>query len=348
MLAPGTHRRAHRSGLTAVALTDPAGPRTGFLLDPASPLHDTGWGHPEHQGRLRALASAVEKALPVLNGHVEQVENRAATDDDLLRVHSSTHVERVRTVAQESIRTKKLLRLDEDTVVSPASWNAAVGSSGAVIEACRRVADGGLRTAFVAARPPGHHATPERAMGFCLFNHVAVGARWLQHAGKADRVLILDWDVHHGNGTQDIFLEDPSVFFCSLHQFPHWPGSGHAGERGIGRGEGFTLNVPLAPGTPAPHHRRAFTESLDRIADVFKPDFVLCSAGFDCLAGDPLGGLLLEPEDLHAMTREVVERAREWCDGKVVASLEGGYDPKRTGQGAAQVIRALAELPDSP
>lgn len=323
-------------------------PRTGFLLDPASPLHDTGWGHPEHQGRLRALASAVEKSLPVFHGHVVQVENQAATEEDLLRVHEAAHLERVREVWEHAVRTGELQRLDEDTVVSPASWDAATGSAGAVIEACRRVARGMLDTAFVAARPPGHHATPNRAMGFCLFNSVAVGARWLQQAGLAERVLILDWDVHHGNGTQDIFQEDPSVFFCSLHQSPHWPGTGAASERGRGPGEGFTLNVPVAAGTGGAPYRREFSEALDRIADRFRPDFVLCSAGFDCLAGDPLGGLLLEPSDLYALTVEVVTRAQEWCGGKVVASLEGGYDPKRTGQGTAQVIRALAELPESP
>ena len=325
---------------------------TGFLLHSASPLHDTGWGHPEHQGRLRALASAVEKDLPALAGRVVQVEAPEAAEEDLTAVHTASHVAHVREVTRRAETSEQLQRVDADTVVSPASWAAALGSAGAAIEACRQVADGRLANAFVAARPPGHHATPDRAMGFCLFNSVAVAARRLQKDGWADRVLILDWDVHHGNGTQDIFWEDGSVFFCSLHQSPHWPGTGAAEERGAGAGEGFTLNIPLAPGTSAAEHRAAFADALDRIDTLFHPDFVLVSAGFDCLAGDPLGDLRLEPADLHAMTRALLERADAWCGGRVVALLEGGYDPGRTGQGAVAVIRALAGLtspsPGSP
>jgi acetoin utilization deacetylase AcuC-like enzyme len=183
-------------------------------------------------------------------------------------------------------------------------------------------------------------------MGFCLFNGVATAARWLQAHGHARRVLIVDWDVHHGNGTQDIFWEDPSVFFLSLHMSPHWPGTGAATERGGGAGEGTILNVPLAPETSREAYRDAFEAALDRAFE-FEPDFVLVSSGFDALAGDPLGGLLLEPEDFHAMTRSVMARAGEACDGKVVALLEGGYDPRRTGLAAVAVIRALADIEEA-
>ncbi len=319
-------------------------PLTGFYLHPASPLHDTGWGHPEHQGRLRFLASSVGKDLLTLHGHVEQREATEATRAELQRVHTAALIESVHDACSEAEASDRIVSIDPDTKVSSASWDAAVGSAGAAIEACRAVAGRELANAFVATRPPGHHATPDRAMGFCLFNNVAVAARALQAEGLAERVLILDWDVHHGNGTQDAFYDDPSVFFVSLHQAPHYPGTGGADERGAGDGTGTTLNVPLRAGTQAPEHRAAFERAVRTALTDFTPDFVLVSAGFDCMAGDPLGDLLLEPADLWTMTRHVVDVAAAACDGRVVALLEGGYDPKRLGHGAVAVIRALAGL----
>jgi acetoin utilization deacetylase AcuC-like enzyme len=335
---------------------------TAFLLHPAASLHDTGWGHPEHQGRLRALASTVGRDMLALHGRAEQVEPGEAGEEDILRVHSKELVERVRgavALAREGEAASAgpwrgaeassggeggghLVALDADTVVSAASWEAVMGSAGAALEAADRVSRGVNRNGFVATRPPGHHATPDRAMGFCLFNHVAVAARWLQHHGRADRVLVVDWDVHHGNGTQDVFYDDPSVFYLSLHQSPHYPGTGRASERGRGAGEGFTLNVEMAAGTPRDVYLGRYEAALDDVFGRFTPDFVVVSSGFDCLAGDPLGGLLLEPEDLHAMTRSLADRAADVCEGRLVALLEGGYDPGRTGTGAVAVLRALA------
>ncbi len=319
-------------------------PKTGFLLHPASPLHDTGWGHPEHQGRLRALASTVGKDLLTLHGRVEQLEGREATDEELRLVHGPEHVERVAEACRRAAELGRIVAIDADTKVSSASWEAATGSTGTAMEAARAIVDGEIRNAFVAARPPGHHATPSRAMGFCLFNTIAVVARWLQREGHAERVLIVDWDVHHGNGTQDAFYDDPSVFFLSLHQWPWYPGTGAAEERGIGAGEGATLNVPMSAATPAAEYRERFERALAQAASWTAPDFILVSSGFDAMAGDPLGGLLLEPADLYAMTRRVVELAEEACDGRVLAVLEGGYDPPRLGQGAVAVIRGLAGL----
>ena len=223
-----------------------------------------------------------------------------------------------------------------------------MGSAGTTIEAVRAVAEGRLQTGFVAARPPGHHATPDAAMGFCLFNNVAVAARWLQAQGHAERVLIVDWDVHHGNGTQDIFYADPSVFYLSLHQSPHFPGTGAAHETGAGEGVGSTLNVPLPAGTSAEDYREHFTRALKAATDRFTPDFVLVSAGFDAMKGDPLGDFELEPPDLYGMTMEIGEVAAGLCAGRVVTVLEGGYDPPRLGKGAVSVIRASAglEAPD--
>ena len=320
------------------------GRQVGFYLHPASPLHDTGWGHPEHQGRLRALASTVGKDLLTLHGHVTQEEPGEATEEDLLRVHTEAHVERIRTACARAVEEDRVVPVDTDTKASPATWEAVLGSSGAAIQACEAVAEGRLRRAFVATRPPGHHATPDRAMGFCLANHVAVAARWLQAAGHAERVLVVDWDVHHGNGTQDIFYEDPDVFFLSVHQSPHYPGTGGADETGRGAGKGSTLNVPLPGGVSLERYRSSFTQALDQAWDAARPDFVLVSSGFDCLAGDPLGDFPLEPADLHAMTGRVVERAEASCEGRVVVLLEGGYAPARLGAGSVAVIRALADL----
>ncbi|MDT8340880.1 MAG: histone deacetylase [Longimicrobiales bacterium] len=318
---------------------------TAFLLHPSASLHDAGWGHPEHQGRLRFLSSTVGRDMLALHGRVVQATAGEAGEEDLLRVHTRAHVERVRESVAEAARSGGVVELDPDTRASGASWDAALGSLGAALTAAGGVAAGRFRNAFVAARPPGHHATPDRTMGFCLFNTVAATARWLQAHGHADRVLIVDWDGHHGNGTQDIFWEDASVYLISLHQSPWWPGTGAASERGGGVGVGTTLNVPLPAGTTAAAYHAAFTDALDQALADFTPDLVLISAGFDALAGDPLvGGLMLEPPDFHRLTREVMTRADAVCGGRVVALLEGGYDPKRTGLAAVAVLRALADI----
>ena len=320
---------------------------TGFFLHEASPLHDTGWGHPEHQGRLRALASTVGKDLLTLHGHVEQMASGEATLDDVYRVHTEAQVARVLEACDAAVASGRVGSIDADTRVSGASWDAAIGSAGTAIAAARAVAEGHVSNAFVATRPPGHHATPDTAMGFCLFNNVAITARWLQTQGIAERILIVDWDVHHGNGTQDAFYDDPSVFFVSLHQWPHYPGTGAADEIGQGPGEGTTLNLPLPAGTEPSVYHDHFERALETALGRFDPDFVLVSAGFDCMAGDPLGGFLLEPADLYRLTRRLVSVAGTACDGRLVALLEGGYDPRRLGLGAVAVIRALADL-DGP
>jgi acetoin utilization deacetylase AcuC-like enzyme len=317
---------------------------TGFLLHPAAALHDTGWGHPEHQGRLRALASAVSKDMLALHGKVVQMEARSATEEDLLRVHTQEHVDRVRETVDQAMQEERSIPMDSDTLVSGASWDAAAGSSGAALAAVDAIAQGLVGNAFVASRPPGHHATSSQVLGFCLFNHVAVAARHVQERGIGERVLIIDWDVHHGNGTQDIFYEDPDVFYLSLHQSPHFPGTGLATETGSGPGSGTTLNVPLSPGTPREEYRLRFHEALAEVRTRFKPDFVFVSSGFDVLKGDPLGGQEVEPEDLFEFTESVRELADEQAHGRLVVLLEGGYVPERVGEGTVAVLRALAGL----
>jgi acetoin utilization deacetylase AcuC-like enzyme len=315
-----------------------------LVSHPACALHDTGWGHPEHQGRLPAIAKRIHADSLALLDHTIAMEAGPAGEADLLRVHTRDHVERVREVVERAEREGRPLPLTHDTVVSGASWDAAVGAAGAGIEATRMVLDGEAATAFALTRPPGHHATPGLAMGFCLFNNVAVAARWAQAERDVERVLIVDWDVHHGNGTQDAFYQDPTVFFLSLHLSGHYPGTGQTHQRGSGAGAGATRNLTFPHGVEREYYLQVYEESVRETLERFAPELVLVSAGFDVLEGDPLGGLTLEPPDLHAMTRLLVDHA-DSAGGRVVAFLEGGYVPPRVAEGVVQVIRALASLP---
>jgi acetoin utilization deacetylase AcuC-like enzyme len=243
---------------------------------------------------------------------------------------------------QRAEQLEKVLRLDADTVVCGRSWDAALGACGAALDAMRWVGKGEGPSAFCPVRPPGHHATPDRAMGFCLFNNVAVAARAAIAEGTAGRVLIVDWDVHHGNGTQDIFYADPDVFYLSLHQHPLYPGTGAAHERGTGAGEGTTLNVPMGPGQAPDRYVDALLGAIDQAAE-FDPDMVFISAGFDAARDDPIGGFTLEPDHFALLTHEVVERTRRSAGGRVVSLLEGGYNPAELGRCVTAHLTALTE-----
>ena len=312
-------------------------------MHPSAVLHDTGWGHPEHQGRLRAVASALKEDLVALHGRVVQAAPETARQRDVALVHSGALVETVREAANRARERGRPVTVDADTRVSGASWEAALGTVGAGLEAVHGVAAGRFRNAFVAARPPGHHATPGRAMGFCLFNNIAVAAASLRARGEAERVLIVDWDVHHGNGTQDIFYEDPAVFFLSMHQHPLFPGTGGAAERGRGAGEGTTLNLPMPAGLPAARYVETLLDGLDRALEDFEPDLTLISAGFDAGAEDPLGGFTLLPSDFDTLTHEVVGRTRATAGNRVVSSLEGGYNPDELGRNVVSHLTALRD-----
>lgn len=293
--------------------------------------HDTGWHHPEHVGRIRAITSAL-KYHPELFLSLDLLEGRAATEAELALAHDPAYVTRVRTLAEQGGG-----RLDADTVVSAGSWDAGTAGAGSVLEGMARVLDGRSSRAFAAVRPPGHHALRDQGMGFCLFGNVAIAAHAARRAG-VDRVLIIDWDVHHGNGTQALVEHDPTIRFVSMHQWPWYPGSGAAEDRGP---HGSVWNVPMPSGLAAGRYREALLGAVDAATEGWRPDLVLLSAGFDCLAGDPLGGFTLEIEDIAALTREVVTRAARWCGGRVVSALEGGYAPERVAQAVVAHLTAL-------
>ena len=282
---------------------------------------------------------ALEAEMLDLQGRFTQVEGRLAGRRLLEGAHDAAHLDGIREAAERAEEAGSTVNLDPDTVVSAGSWVAARAAAGCAVDAVEAVAGDEHGSAFCGVRPPGHHATPNRAMGFCLVNHVAVAARHAVEQGLADRVLVADWDVHHGNGTQEIFWRDPSVFYFSLHQSPFYPGTGAEEERGEGPGEGTTLNRPMSAGLEPGRYVEAFVEGLDRIEELgFKPDLVLLSAGFDGAAGDPLGGFTLEEEHYREMTR----RAMEEADGRVVSVMEGGYDPDALGRCAVAHMKELA------
>lgn len=311
--------------------------------NPACLRHDTGPEHPESPARLEALEAALA-ADPELPGAVVEELAAPATEQDLLRVHGSAHVGRVRSASQEAARTGRLVWLEDDTPVSAGSWEAALAAAGCAIAAAERVAEGRTRRAFALARPPGHHASADRAMGFCLFDNAAVAARRLVASGRVQRVLVADADAHHCNGTQDIFYEDPNVYVLSLHLSPDYPGTGAAGERGAGDGFGRTRNVPLPHGVDGRAYRERWAAALDETFAEFSPELVILSLGFDVLAGDPEGGFALVPRDVHGLVTDLLARLPPAMGGRLVTVLEGGYALDRIGAGFVDALRALAEL----
>ena len=272
-----------------------------------------------------------------LFGQLEHVEGRHATVDELALVHDRDYVEFIRSFCAAGGG-----RLDVDTVASEGSWDAATAAAGCVLDAVDMALDGRATRSFSAVRPPGHHAVHDRSMGFCIFGSVALGARYARAVHGVERVLIADWDVHHGNGTQALVQDDPNIRFLSMHQWPFYPGTGAAADRGP---HDNVLNVPMAPGLEASVYVDVFERSFDQISKNFKPDLVLLSSGFDCLAGDAIGGFTLEMEHVDRLTRFVTTRADEMCGGRVVSALEGGYTPLRLAEAVVVHMRALAGLP---
>jgi acetoin utilization deacetylase AcuC-like enzyme len=302
-----------------------------YLRHPASLAHDTGL-HPECADRIRALESGLADR-DWLGCEVRDAPR--ASEDQLLRVHTPEHLERVRTACARGAP------LDPDTPVVPASWDAALHAAGGACALVDALLGGDASTGFAALRPPGHHAEPERAMGFCLFSNVAVAARHALAAHDAERVLVLDWDVHHGNGTQAAFYDSAAVLFVSLHRWPFYPGSGAASETGSGAGTGYTLNLPQDAGSGAAEWLAAIEREALPAARAYRPDLILVSAGFDAHRDDPLGGCLLDSSTFGQMGARVAELAAE-LGVPAGAVLEGGYDLAALAESAIATIEGLA------
>lgn len=311
---------------------------TAFVSHHDSPRHDTGWGHPDHQGRIPALVRAVHRDMLTLHGHLVQVEAVPATEEDLLLVHTPEYVRAVREAVEAAAAEGRPVPFQADVVVSGASWDAAVASAGAALTGVETVRAGEARNAFCSARPPGRDAAAGHAGGHSVFNHVAVAARHLRDRRGAARVLVVDWGARAPLGTGAALGGDPGVRVLSVHQHPGPTLAGAAGDAGALRSRG----VPAGAG--GAEFGAALAAGLEEAA-AWEPEWTLLSAGFDVLAGDPLGGLAVQPREVHGLTLLLREWADRVCGGRLVSVLEGGYDPAATGAAVVQHLRALAGLP---
>lgn len=311
--------------------------RVGFFYHPDYLKHETGPGHPERPGRLSHLVNHL-LGRPVWNSLVH-LQSRQATIEHVTLVHPETYVTGIAQACAAGVTV-----LDAgDTHACRESYDVALLAVGAVTEAVDQVVGGSLDSAFCAVRPPGHHAEIATAMGFCLFNNAAIAARHAQKHHGIERVSVLDWDVHHGNGTQQIFYEDPSVLYISLHQYPFYPGTGSENETGSGKGEGFTLNCPMKAGSGEKEYLDAFNQRIIPALDRFKPRLLILSAGFDAHRADPLAGINLTEETFAKMTRMVKEAAERHCAGKIVSVLEGGYDLEALARSVEKHLETLSD-----
>ncbi len=301
-----------------------------LLTDETFLAHDAGPGHPERPERLTAITEHLRRVG--LLDRLEPLAARPAAPEEILRVHSAELHERVRTVSALAGR------LDPDTGVSPRSFDAALRAAGALLAAADAVPAGEDPCALCLVRPPGHHATPTRAMGFCLFNNVAVAARYLQDRHGIRRVAVVDFDVHHGNGTEEIFRDDPSVFYLSIHRYPFYPGTG--GPRSHGPAPAATRNIPLPAGVSREDYHAAWEDGLAEVRE-FAPEVILLSAGFDAHRRDPVGGLSLVEKDYERLTRAVREVAEDTAGGRMISALEGGYALEVLGPCVEHHLRGL-------
>lgn len=312
--------------------------KTALLLDESYTAHDPGDHHPEAPGRIRAIISELENRG--LDQKCRKLEKRAATDEEIRRVHTGGYLE---TVIREIDGTGSGMLSTGDTNYGFQTLEVAREAAGGLLNGVDAVMKGEVTNAFCAVRPPGHHATADRGMGFCVFNNAAIAARHAQAVHGAERVAIIDWDVHHGNGTQDIFYEDESVFYFSTHQHPWYPGTGLIHETGSGAGKNTTLNYPLPSGTGMELIGNAFRSDFTKRMKDYKPDLVIISAGFDSRAGDPLGQFQLSDKDFASLTKILAEIAGEFSESRLVSVLEGGYNQSGLAKAVASHLEALMD-----
>ncbi len=310
--------------------------KTGFVYHSDYLNHDTGPGHPERPDRLRASLTALQQSD--VWDQLHRIEPTPASVEQIAYAHNPAYSEHIR------LHCEREIPLTYDTTVCHESFEIALLSTGGVLRAADAVATGVVQNAFAMVRPPGHHATPGQSMGFCLFNNIAVTARYLQREHGIGKVAIVDWDVHHGNGTQDIFYEDASVFFFSIHQSPLYPGTGSSRERGGGKAHGTTLNVPMPPGSGDDEYTKVFTDTLIPALRAFSPEFLLISAGFDAHYLDPLAGTEITADGFATLTDLLLAFAEETTSGRVVSALEGGYSLEGVSESVVAHVERLAKV----
>ena len=310
---------------------------TGFVYHADYLKHDPGNWHPERPERLTALVKAIKDSG--LWEKLAHLEPSPATVEQVAYVHDQDYIEALRKFCARGGGL-----MDMDTGASSDSFDVAMLAAGGAIRAIDAVMAGEVQNAFAAVRPPGHHAFPDKGKGFCLFNNVAIGARYLQKEHDLERILIIDWDVHHGDGTNYFFYEDPSVFYFSIHEYPFYPGTGAAYENGAGKGAGYTMNVPVPFGTGVDEYMDIFQQKLKPAALNFRPDFVLISAGFDAHRDDPIGGIMLTTESYGQFTDIAQEIADGTCQGKIVSLLEGGYDLRSLSESVLEHLKRLMPI----
>jgi len=295
--------------------------KTAVIWDERFTKHDMGFGHPESPGRLFAIKEVLDG--DGVGRHLKHLDTRPATKEELTFIHDKSYVEEVAKTAGEQMNY-----LDPDTIACPATWDAAQLAAGATIVLVDAVLAGEMTNAFALVRPPGHHAERNRAMGFCFFNNIAIGAEYARRKFSLERIAIIDFDVHHGNGTQHAFYDRADIFFASTHRSPFYPGTGLASETGAGEGEGMTLNIPLEHGATDDTYKRIFDKRLVPAIFKFKPQLILVSAGYDAHERDPLGGMCVTTEGFRWISQHIAHLAQECCGNKLVFVLEGGYDLK--------------------
>ncbi|MCX7974920.1 MAG: histone deacetylase [Candidatus Aminicenantes bacterium] len=314
---------------------------TGLVRDWRYLNHEMGPYHVESPARLEVIYRMIEEEPDLAN--LVLIEPREAKEDEIALIHYPSYIDRLK-----ETKGKPRVILDPDTSTCALSYETALLAVGGVLEAARAIMEKRIDNAFALVRPPGHHAEASRAMGFCLFNNVAIAARWLRQQYGLERILIIDWDLHHGNGTQHAFYREKEVLYFSTHQFPYYPGTGSWEEVGEGEGLGFTFNVPLSPGKGDADFLFIFKEILGPIVDIYQPQFILVSAGFDIYSGDPLGGMMVTGVGFAALAGLLLEMARKICDSRLLLVLEGGYSLEGLRSGVKEILFQLSGLKEPP